>query len=485
MNPRSLAFRLGAWYTLLLGVIFVLLGAATFFGLQSYLKSTLLDSIRRRSTQVQQILFEAPASVADAELQRQIDSRVAPAFNNRFLRVTRLPAAVIYRSGAPANGEFDPAAVGPPVDPAPGAGAADRARTLPELGILLSTSVLDTASGRYRVEMGASLHPMQTVLSHQLVVLAILLPMLVVAAAASGYVLVNRALRPVDRISALAEQLSLQNLSQRLPVERTGDALERLAIALNNMLGRLRDSVQTQRRFLADASHELRTPLTVIKGELQELSSQTRASAEEMRERVGSVLEEVGRLEQLVSGLLMLSRLDAGERPREWADVDLAELAHSTAEQMRLIAEDGGVVVDLSDLRRAVVRGDRARLKQVIVNLLDNAIRYTPRGGRVSIRSREEAQCGVLEVKDTGVGIPADALPRVFDRFFRVDDARSRDDGGAGIGLSIVKSICTVHGAEIAVESELGHGSCFRLRFPRITGRILPAATSNENLKTG
>jgi signal transduction histidine kinase len=297
--------------------------------------------------------------------------------------------------------------------------------------------------------------------------LAILLPSLIVCAAGGGYMLVKWALRPVDRLSRTAEQMSLQNLSLRLPVVPSGDALERLSISLNNMLGRLRDSVQTSRRFLADASHELRTPLTVIKGELQELSADAHLMSAELHERVGSVLEEVARLEHLVSGLLALSRLDAGEALREPADVDLAVLAMSTAEQMRLMAEDRGIVIDLSGLGRAMVRGDQARLKQIIVNLLDNAIKFTQPGGTVTLRTAEDESGGVLEVLDTGIGIPACAIPQVFDRFFRVEEGRSREDGGAGLGLSIVRSICSMHGADIDLQSELDRGSCFRIRFPR------------------
>jgi signal transduction histidine kinase len=172
-------------------------------------------------------------------------------------------------------------------------------------------------------------------------------------------------------------------------------------------------------------------------------------------------------LEHLVSGLLVLSRLDAGETQGEWVEVDLAELALSTAEHMRLMAEDRGIEIDLSMLQRAVIRGDRARLKQIVVNLLDNAIRFTPPGGSVALRTAADESGAVLEVADTGIGIPAGSIAHVFDRFFRVDEARSREDGGAGLGLSIVRSICTAHGADVEVESAIDDGSCFRVRFPR------------------
>ena len=467
MNHRSLAFRLGAWYTLLLSGTFVLVGTGTFFGLQHYLKSNLRDTLSRRSAQVEQILLHAPAQATNSTIDREIDSRVAPELNNRFVRVTRLPETLIYRSSMPADRSFDPSAVS-----ATSRTNAIKAKVpvttiVRDQHLMIRATVVSAASGDFLVELGVSMESTDAVLDRLLDLLALLLPLLIVCAAGGGYWLVNRALRPVDQLSQTAEQMSLQNLSLRLPVVPSGDALERLSVSFNTMLGRLLDSVQTSRRFLADASHELRTPLTVIKGELEELTRESHLAERDLRERVGSVLEEVARLEHLVSGLLVLSRLDAGETQGEWVDVDLAELASNTAAHMYLMAEDRGIEIDLSALQKAVIQGDRARLKQIIVNLLDNAIRFTPRGGTVSLRTAADDTGSVLEIADTGIGIPACAIPQVFDRFFRVDEGRSRDDGGAGLGLSIVKSICSAHGAEIDVESRPESGSRFRVRFPR------------------
>jgi heavy metal sensor kinase len=466
MNYRSLAFRLAVWYALLLSATFSLIGTGMFYGLEQYLRSGLGDSLRRRSAQIEQILAQAPANATDAVIAAAIETRVAPEFNNRFVRVTRAPAFVIYRSGLPADRSFNPAAVPPFAGAWPARSTASRTRTSDHQQLMESATPINSASGQYLVELGASLEPVEAVQSRLLSLLGILLPLLLVCAAGGGYLLVGWALRPVDRISQTAEQFSVQDLNARVPVVPSGDALERLTISLNHMLGRLSDSVQNSRRFLADASHELRTPLTVVKGELQEIVA-TESVEGDTRERIGSVLEEVARLEHLVSGLLVLSRLDAGEAQLEWSDVDLGELAAGTAEQMRLMAEDRGIQLECSQLRSAVVQADRGRLKQVIVNLLDNAIRFTPRGGTVTLRTVPGESQHALEVQDTGVGIPASALPNIFDRFFRVDEARSREDGGAGLGLSIVKSICSAHRAEIEVESELGRGSQMRIKLPR------------------
>jgi heavy metal sensor kinase len=468
MNSRSLAFRLTAWYTLLLGATFILVAAVTFYGLQHYLRSNAQDSLRRRVTEVEQILLRAPVNTADDAIAQEVELHLAPEANNRFVRITRFPGKVVYLSGPPSDGSFNRFDVAARLPAGSTKTAAAFVSTiLPDQHLIVGATSLDTDSGRYVLEIGSSMLAIETALARLTDLLGVLLPTLIGCAAVGAYLLVTWALRPVDRLSQTAEQISLQNLSLRLPVVATGDALERLSISLNNMLGRLRDSVQSSRRFLADASHELRTPLTVIKGELQELSSEAGLTGDAMRERVGSVLEEVARLEHLVSGLLMLSRLDAGETQRERTELDLAELARSTAEQMRLMAEDRGISIELSGLLPAIIQGDRSRIKQIIVNLLDNAIRFTPARGSVILRTSEDAGYALLEVMDTGMGIPKASLPHVFERFYRADEARSRDDGGAGLGLSIVKSICSMHGADIEVSSRLGEGSCFRVRFPR------------------
>jgi signal transduction histidine kinase len=203
----------------------------------------------------------------------------------------------------------------------------------------------------------------------------------------------------------------------------------------------------------------------VLRGELESLAQDVQLRLQ-TRESLGSLLEEVDRLAEIVESLLALSKLDAGEATSERVRFDLGELASSTAEQMSLLAEDKNITVVCEAAPQVMVEGDRARMKQVVVNLLDNAIKYTPNGGRVLLKISREAREAILEVADNGVGIPAAALPHMFKRFFRVDDSRSREQGGAGLGLSIVKSICSAHGAAVEVRSTPGEGSRFRVRQP-------------------
>ncbi len=296
--------------------------------------------------------------------------------------------------------------------------------------------------------------------------------MAVLVAIGGGYLLVGRALAPVDQIARKAEQITQHNLSERLPVAHTAEELERLSLSLNLMIGRLEDALLNSQRFVADASHELRTPLTAMRAELESLASDVRQKPE-LRETLGSLLEEVERLARIVEQLFALSRLDAGEAQAEWVPFDLAELAVTTAEQMSLLAEDKKISVSCEAKQAVMVNGDRARLKQVVVNLLDNAIKYTPEKGAVHLRVATANSHAVIEVFDNGIGIPTDALPHVFDRFFRVDKARTRDPGGAGLGLSIVKSICTAHGATVEALS-YRDGSLFRVKIPMTHGKKSP-----------
>jgi heavy metal sensor kinase len=464
MNPRSLSFRLVAWYAGVLTIVFVLLGALTFFYMQHYLEANLLDIQTRRARQIADTLVRHSSRGEEAALRAQVESLYSPEANDRFIRITRAAeGTVVFASGAPRNENFDPAQV-----PLPAPAAGPSVRTVPQAGGPLYIATVPATAGdgtRYRVEVGISGTRSHGTLLHMLVMLAIGLPIAVCAAVGGGFVLVRRALDPVTRIAGKAEEITQHNLSERLPVVRSGDELERLSVSLNHMISRLEDAIHGSKQFVADASHELRTPLTVMRGELESLA-QDPGLGGEMRERLGSALEEVDRLRQIVESLFALSRLDAGEAPAGWLRFDLAELATTTAEQMALLAEDKQVRIVCDSTPGATVEGDPARLKQVIVNLLDNAIKYTPGGGQVRLSVRREPGFAVLEVSDDGVGIPAEALPHVFKRFYRVDGSRSREQGGAGLGLAIVKSICTAHGADVEVVSSPGKGSCFRMRQP-------------------
>jgi len=212
----------------------------------------------------------------------------------------------------------------------------------------------------------------------------------------------------------------------------------------------------------------------MLQAEIEEIGKKMNEQPD-ARERAASALEEVERLRNIVEGLFALTRLDAGEALNQSEAFDLGQLAASTTEQMSLLAEDKSIVMDCDSCDAVTVQGDRARIKQVIVNLVDNALKYTPEGGRIRVGVSPSGGKAVLEVIDNGIGIPTAALPHIFERFFRVDKARSRDVGGAGLGLSIVKSICTAHSGDVRAESAEGKGSRLVVELP-LANKTLQAA---------
>jgi heavy metal sensor kinase len=474
VNTRSLKFQLIVWYAALLAGGFVLLGAAAYVALERYLVGALKESQFRRARQIAQLVTEENKKDTLSSVGSEIETRYAPSLNDRFVRVSRQNGEILYLSTAPASLTFSPSTLPPPVWPS----SPETAHRL-SLGnrremLLTSHTVAVQGGERYLVETGALLDEVQQDLRQWLIFLIAGLPVVAAIAVGGGYFLIKRALNPVDQIAATAERIGSHNLSQRLPVTHTGDELERLSITLNHMIQRLEEAFRHSRRFMADASHELRTPLTVLRGELESFVHEPNL-APDMRERLGSALEELERLVNIVEGLFAISRLDAGEAQAESVKFDLAKLAASTTDQMSLLGEDKNIKITCAATNDVWVEGDRARMKQVVVNLLDNAIKYTPQGGAVDLKVRTRDGKAILEITDNGIGIPADSLPRVFERFYRVDEARSRELGGAGLGLSIVKSICSAHHGRVDATSTPGQGSVFRVELP------LTSAPSNKN----
>jgi heavy metal sensor kinase len=474
MNTRSLRFQLVAWYASLLTACFALIGVASYVVLARSLVGALKENQERRARQIGQLLLDEVQRHTEGRVGDEIEARYAPSLNDRFVRVTRADGRLLYLSSPPKDRGFSPAEL--PAAAKPGLG---REMTLPGGRRMLVTSQEVRAPGGavYLIETGAPMDEEQGDLRQWLVFLVCGLPLFAVIAIAGGSWLVKRALSPVDKIAASAERISSHNLSERLPVAKTGDELERLSTALNHMVERLDQAFQYSRRFVADASHELRTPLTVLRGEIESFVEEPHLPAE-WRERLGSALEEVVRLANIVEGLFAISRLDAGEAQAEWVRFDLGQLAAATADQMYLLAEDKRIALACKVPKPVWIEGDRARLKQVVVNLLDNAIKYTAEGGEIAMTVETNDSQAVLEVADSGIGIPPEALPRIFDRFFRVDKARSRDLGGAGLGLSIVKSICTAHQGHVEASSAPGQGSRFRVELP------LATPTNNNHSET-
>ena len=296
------------------------------------------------------------------------------------------------------------------------------------------------------------------------------LPLALGLAGLGGYFLARRALSPIERMALRAHEINAEQLGARLEIENPHDELGLLARAFNETLSRLECSFGQLRRFTSDASHELRTPLTAIRT-VGEVGLQRGGNIEHYREVIGSMLEETGRLNHLINSLLVVARADAGQIQLRSDSIPILQVVQEAVSLLEVLAEEKDQKLSLEGDDVSQVRGDRAILRQVFVNLLDNAIKYSPRAGSVSMRVlRIDNQTMAVEVEDTGPGIPAEHRQRVFDRFYRVDEGRSRETGGAGLGLAIAKWGAEAHGGRLELDCPERGGCIFRLLLPTVTG---------------
>ncbi len=292
-------------------------------------------------------------------------------------------------------------------------------------------------------------------------------PLVLLTALGMGWLHIGRWLGALATVEDTARRISAATLSRQRVFVAPGDAeLARLAHSFNELLDRLEASYATQQRFVADASHEMRTPLTVLRGEI-EVALRRPRSPGEYQEVLNSSREEIERLSRLVENLLTLASADAGEGLAQRESVELAALAREVATALAPAAEAKRIALSVSADQAAEVHGDRCGLARVLTNLIENAIRYSPNEESVRVRVIAEADWTVVEISDTGPGIAPEHLPHIFERFYRVDKARSRDLGGAGLGLSIVKALVESHGGTVEVKSRLGHGTVFAVRLPK------------------
>ena len=341
---------------------------------------------------------------------------------------------------------------------------------LPSERLRFHNSVIPAGDGTtsFLVRVAIPLSPADAARRGFLRSLLFLAPVGVAFAALVGWQLTKRALHPMKNLAAAARNIDIEQLQQRLPVRGTGDEVDDVAQAFNGTLARLENSVEQMKQFTASISHELRTPLTALRGEA-EVALLEAHSVDEYRRVLASQLEEFDKLTQMVNQLLILARAEAGEI--HWTDqsVDLSALAASLAEQMEPIATAKKVDLEEQINPGIIVRGDSNWLERVILNLLDNAIKFTGGAGTVRLQLNSENGQAVLRVEDTGVGIPAEAIPHVFERFFRAEPSRSKHVEGVGLGLALAKWIVEQHHGRIEVESRPDQGTCFTVRLPEVT----------------
>ena len=340
-----------------------------------------------------------------------------------------------------------------------------------------------TALGEtYTLVVLRSLRPQQQMLDGVAETFAWVIPIAVLLASVSGYFLARKSLAPVVAMSNQAGHISAANLHERLHVKNEKDELGHLARSFNQLLERVDQSFERQRRFMSDASHELRTPVAILRGESEVALSRTSRPAEEYRESLRVLHSEAQRLTRIVEDLFTLTRADAGQYPLEQRDFYLDELLHECAHATRTLASSKQISLACEVSEELPIRADEALLRRMILNLLDNAIKYTPAGGRVVTTCQRADSEYELSVTDTGPGIPADLQTRIFERFFRGDNARTRaenDCGGAGLGLSIARWIAQAHHGRLLLARSDSTGSTFTAFLP-----ALVSAPSSEVAKT-
>jgi heavy metal sensor kinase len=331
----------------------------------------------------------------------------------------------------------------------------------------MRSGIRDVASGsRVLIHVASSEERFRHEWNELLAGLALGLPLALGIAGAGGYWLAGRALAPLGRMARQAERITADNLQERLPVESPDDELGHLARVFNKSLERLEESFGQLRRFTADASHELRTPLTAIRS-VGEVALQADQEPARYREVIGSMLEEVDRVARLVDSLLFLSRADAGRALRPQVH-SLLDVAQASAALLEILAEEKSQKLDVTGDSTVFANVDALVLRQAVVNLIDNAVKFSPSGTPIRVEVRRDGAQGVIDVADRGPGIPEAHRSRVFERFYRVDAARSREDGGAGLGLSIARWAVEAHGGRIEIVSREGQGSVFRILLPAV-----------------
>jgi heavy metal sensor kinase len=333
----------------------------------------------------------------------------------------------------------------------------------------------------YLLQVGTRQKPINEALdTFPWLMLALMLPVVVISAV-GGSIMAKRTLKPVSDMTQAARSITASNLSQRLPTRGRGDELDALAETFNAMFGRLEESFTNLKEFSANVSHELRTPLQSMQGET-ELALISQAPLAECRRVMESNLEEIDRLTRMIRNLLVLAQADAGEVKPRFEAMDLNELVRDLVEQMQMVAAMKNIEVTARTANPAPVLGDSLRLRQLTINLIDNAIKYTPSGGRIEVRVERQQRQALLRVRDTGIGIGAEDLPHIFERFYRADKSRSRDGGtdGCGLGLPITKWIAELHHGSIRVTSAAGQGTEFTvvlplIEHPELDGAKVPA----------
>jgi heavy metal sensor kinase len=456
MKPFSIRLKLTAWYIAVLLASLILFGIIAFVGMRKGIEKSVDENLDGQASGVEEVigrvLQEEPARLPDdlrehQELREQAD----------FLQVCDQNGRWIYRSRLMTHYEV----------PVPGK-ASNSAYSMMSVDLPLRVLVREMSAGgnTFRIQVAAPMDDFYDAIDQFKWMVLLLSPLLLILASAAGYWLSGRALAPVDKITRAAQGINSNNLAKRLDVPRSGDELQRLSQTLNHMLDRLEASFNRITQFTADASHELRTPLALMRT-TTEVSLRTSQTVAEYREAQEEILAELEKTSSLIEKLMLLARADAGVETVQRAPINMTECLRDACEDGKTLAEAKQLkFVEDIDTQELLIEGDSHALRRLFLVLIDNAVKYTPAGGSVSVKLTQINGSGIAEFQDSGIGIGAEDLPHIFERFYRADKARSREFGGVGLGLSIAQWVVQAHRGSIEVQSTPGVGSIFRIRLP-------------------
>ena len=459
MKLTSIRARLAAWYSLILAFSLCTFGGTGYLAMRHSIRVTLDAGLEQRIEGVRAIIAQ-DAPQGFAALQDEIFEYATGIGSQGRVRLADAGGKIIFASPGlgPSNSSEHMRGAKIP-----------RPFTYERIGdrrFRVLRRKINAAGAVYDVEVASSTEDFDRALTRFRLLLVLAVPFLLVLAAVGGDWMGRRALAPVDELTNAARSIEAQDLARRLTVPQTGDELERLADTLNEMLARLEGAFHRMTKFTADASHELRTPVSVMRTSA-ELSLRKPRTAEQYREALCQILVESEKVSQLIEQLLILARADAGPAVLPLVPTDLTMTLSTACQEASPLAQAKQLTFcEFLPQQPLWIRGDASALGRLFLILLDNAVKYTPGGGRIEVRLSTEDGLAVANIRDTGIGIAPEDLPHVFDRFYRADPARSRESGGAGLGLAIGRWIVEAHHGEIRVESQPSKGSSFQIRLP-------------------
>ena len=469
MAFKSIRSRLTAWYVTLLGIILILFSVFLNYFLSKRLYESVYNSLTVSATVVATSAVMQFNRSPLPRLDRFFEQFMGAGNLNKFYRIYDGSGNVGSRSNNIDASQF-PLSQEAYADALKGANSYETFMLEGKHPIRVITMPIIREKALVNlVQVGTSLEAVQETLRNLRIFLFTAVPSVLVLAALFARFMARRALKPISRIIQTARDIGQgRELSQRMPVLKIQDELGQLTLTFNEMMDRLENSFAQMRQFSSDASHELRTPLTVLKGQNELILSKKR-DPEEYQEVIASNLEEINYMSKVLEDLFVLSRSDENQILLNCKHMDLRDLVEEVCKHAEVLAGDKDIRIIIAFLESVMINGDEVRLRQMIWNILHNGIKYTKPGGELKVSLQNEGKFALLSIQDTGIGIPEKDLPSIFDRFYRVDKARSRDEGGSGLGLSICQHIAEAHKGKIEVESKPSVGTRFKIRIPSIT----------------